>query len=38
MLYALAEFLEDVRFDDNSMFTSILTDLRKSFDTIDCSI
>ena len=38
MLYALAELVEDIRFDDNTMFTSILLDSRKAFDTIGHSI
>ena len=37
MLY-IAELIEDIRFDNNSMCTSILFDLRKAFDTIDHSI
>ena len=34
-VYALAELLEDTRFDGISLFTSILFDLRKAFDTND---
>ena len=37
-IYALAEILEDIRHDDKSMFTSILLDISKAFDTIDNSI
>ena len=37
-LYALAELLEETRLDNNSMFTSLLLDLRKTFDTIDHSL
>ena len=36
-LYALAELLKNNRFDNKSMFKSILIDLRKAFETIDHS-